>query len=111
MKNKKLFEQIRQSAAHHRKIDAGQAVIIGHRTSRKWPLCLTCGKEVDAVEMRDVSNNGAELWAQCHGKEDFYKVRFPFRIDGDVMEDERANWYVQRAMHDFCPFNPTDVPR
>lgn len=104
MKQKRFEDQIRESAALHK-----GAVILGQRTNRSWPVCGTCRYEVEAVELKDMTATSCELWARCHGKEDHCKVRFPFRIEGDPLEDERANWAIKRAMADYTPFTTTDV--
>lgn len=109
MREIKFIEQVREAADVNRIWTPDS--IEGLRTSRNWPLCLTCGREVEAVDLRNVNSLGVELWASCSHRgekeppeEDYYKVVFPFRIDGDVLEDERANTFLKRAMHDFCPF-------
>lgn len=107
MKTKGFIEQVRQAAKLNRELVLPE----GYRTQRSWPLCLTCGREVSAVELKNVNSTSVEIWARCHGKEDYYKVVFPYRVDGDPLEDERANWAIKRALHDFCPFNPADVPK
>jgi hypothetical protein len=106
MRSKSFLQQAKQARAVN-----GIYLPPGMRTSRKWPLCLTCGREVEAVEMKDCNQHSVELWARCHGAEDFYRVEFGFRVEGDPMEDERANWAVAAAMRDFCPFDPNKVPK
>lgn len=110
MREKKFIDQIRE-AKRHNELWVPQDQLLDIRTSRNWPLCLTCGREVDASEVKNVNQWGFELWAQCSHRgeknppeEDYYRVVFPFRIDGDVMANEIANTYLRRAMHDFCPF-------
>jgi len=110
MKTKQFSDQIRECAKLNRDI----ILPTGQRTYRTWPLCLTCFKEVDACELKNVNDISCEILAKCsHGTdkvyEDYYKVLFPFRCDGDPLEDERANWAIKRAMHDFCPFNPSHM--
>lgn len=110
MREKGFIEQVRQSAREN-KLWTPDGDITNMRTQRSWPLCLTCGREVEAAELKNVSQVSCEIWARCSHRgtkepaaEDWYKVRFPFRIDGDPLEDERANISIKRAMHDFCPF-------
>lgn len=115
MREKKFIDQV-QEAAHENRIwmpptDGGIEDLRHLRTSRNWPLCLTCGREVEAVDLKNVNATSFEVWASCSHKghknppdEDYYRVVFPFRIEGDVMADERANTFLKRAMHDFCPF-------
>lgn len=106
MRDKKFLEQARQA-----RIVNGIALPPGMRTSRKWPLCITCGREVEAVELKNWNSKSVELWARCHGAEDYYTVSFPFRIEGDPLEDERANMNVASAMRDFAPFDVNKVPK
>jgi hypothetical protein len=101
MDSKKLLEAVRQSAHQNR-------IWTPHRqTHRSWPLCLTCGREVEAVELKHVNAHGCELWAKCHGAEDFYKITFPYRVDGDPMADQTCNDNIRAAMLAFTPFDPT----
>ena len=106
MRSRGFIEQVRQAA------DVNRIWLPpGSRTSRNWPLCLTCGREVEAAELKNVNQISCEIWARCHGQEDHYTVKFPFRIEGDPLEDERANWAIGRAMGDFTPFDPTVPPK
>lgn len=107
MKSKGFTEQLRKSAKLNRSI----VLPSGQRTNRTWPLCMTCFKEVSACELRDVSPTGCEIWARCdHGTgtdhEDYHRVKFPARTDGDPLADDRNNWQLKRAMHDACFFEP-----
>ncbi len=111
MKEISLGEQIRISA----KINRDLVLPLGERTNRTWPLCGTCFKEVCAVELANVNDTSCDLIARCDHQvpngpmfEDSFKVKFEARLDGaDPMTDERANWSLKRAMHDFSPFQPT----
>lgn len=110
MRNKEFLEQVQQ-ANRVNKLWTPHDSLLDLRTSRNWPLCLTCGREVEAVDLKNVNQLGFEIWASCSHRgeksqpaEDYYKVSFPFRIDGDVLSDKRANTFLKRAMHDFCPF-------
>lgn len=104
-----LGEQIVQAA----RVNRGIVLPSGQRTTRKWPICLTCLGEVDAVEMRNINTKSVEIVAKCSHKsseenpkmfEDSIKVLFPVRLEGDPFRNERNNWQFQRALHDFCPF-------
>ena len=59
------------------------------------------------MELKNANNWSVELWARCHGQEDFYTVKFPFRIEGDPLQDERANDNIRIALNAFTPFDPT----
>ncbi len=109
MREVKFIEQV-QEAAHQNRIWTPDGVD-NLRTFRSWPLCLTCGREVDAVDLKNVNSHSIDIWASCSHRgeknppdEDWYKVVFPFRVEGDPLSDERANTFLKRAMHDFCPF-------
>lgn len=113
MRDVKFIEQVRE-AAHQNRIWTPKDPLRDLRTNRNWPLCLTCGREVEAVDLRNLNATSVEIWAQCSHRgekeppaEDYYRVVFPFRIEGDPMEDERYNSIVKRAMGDFCPFPRT----
>lgn len=67
---------------------------------------------MEAVELKNANNHSIELWARCHGAEDYYRVEFPYRLDnGDPMEDQNINDHIQIAMKSFCPFDPYKVLR
>lgn len=104
MKRVAFLDQVRQSAANNR----GLILSDGSRTSRNWPLCATCLKDVEAAELKDFNNDSCEIHVRCHGSECFKRVVFPFRLEGNPMEDERANWALQRAMGDFVAFDPRE---
>lgn len=110
MRSKNFIDAVRQSAAVNRDWQPHDGVT-DLRTSRTWPLCLTCGREVDHVEVKNVNNWGFELWASCSHREtkdppaeDYMRIKFPFRIEGDVMADDRANIILGAAMRAFTPF-------
>lgn len=101
--HRKLIEEISKSAHRER----GLWLPEGQRTSRTMPVCMTCGTEVEAVELKNCNAWSVELWARCHGQEDFYTVKFPFRMEGNPLEDERANANIKLAINSFMPFDPT----
>jgi hypothetical protein len=110
MREVKFFDRV-QEANRLNKVWLPDDPLEDARTTRNWPLCLTCGREVEAVDLRNVSAGSVEIWASCSHRdklsrpaEDYYRVVFPFRIDGDVLADGTANDFLKRAMHDFCPF-------
>src|SRR5688572_20406654 len=110
MREVKFIDQVRE-AAHQNRIWTPKDPLRDLRTSRNWPLCLTCGREVEAVDLKNVNATSMEIWASCSHRgemeppaEDYYRVVFPFRIEGDVLSDERTNTFLNAAMRDFCPF-------
>ena len=109
MRTVRFEEIIRQAAANERRMQDEMWFPEGTRTQRSWPVCMTCRQECDAAELKNFCMTSVEIWAKHHGKEDFYKVFFPFRIDGDPVEDDRANWALKRAMHDGVFFDPKEI--
>ena len=99
MRNKKLIEQVREKAWENR------GGIFVPRTEgdirTNWPVCQTCLRDVEAVEMKNYNSFGVELWARCHGKEDYYKVVYPFRME----DDGQIEYQIQVAMRAFRPFD------
>lgn len=73
-----------------------------------FPRCLTCLREVEATELKNFNRHSVELWARCHGKEDFYKVEFPFDIGGWDMESEQVQDNIRAAMRTTF-FNPRNT--
>lgn len=99
-RNQRFIDASRKRAQLNRKL------LVPDATRDNWPVCLTCGQPVDATELKNVNAFSCELWAKHHGAEDWHRVDFPFRIEGDPLEDDRANWAIQRAMKDACFFDP-----
>lgn len=104
------FIDLQREKAGLRRRAGGTLIVPGGQQVENWPLCLTCGRPVDSAELKDVNRHSATIWASHHGQEDYYKVTFPFRIEGDPLDDERANLVIQRAMRDGTFFDPT-VPK
>jgi hypothetical protein len=122
MKSRSWVDDIRQRAYEERT----RVIVPGQRTSRNWPLCLTCGRDVDAAGIRDLNRLSVEIWAKCKhlskdasdveyemakSFEDYYKVNFPFRLEEDPVKDERVQGIIQRAMGDATFFDPTRPPK
>ena len=117
MKSKKFMTQIRQAAEVNRII-----LPEGTRTQRTWPLCGTCFREVDSVELVEVTHTSCVVLSKCYHLgptspvpegmrpyEDYYRVFFPFRINGDPLADGDTGWAIKRCLHDHVPFNPTET--
>ncbi len=104
LKDKKLINAIQQKAWNTR----NQAGLYMPRTAgdhqTNWPVCQTCRRDVEAVEMKNANTKGVEIWARCHGKEDWYTVTYPFPIEGDFNKDEGAMDNIRAAMRAFTPF-------
>ncbi len=109
MKEISLEQSIRRSADVNRRL----VLPTGERTQRTWPLCLTCGREVEAAEIKNVNTKGCEIWARCHGKEDFYKVTWKVpvaAVGADILDDVNVGWSIRRAMSDGVFFDPHHIP-
>ncbi len=79
---------------------------------RNWPICSTCGHDVDAAEIKNVNSKGCDLWAACHGSQDAVKVEWnvPIRdVSVDSIEDKNIGWCVNRAIRDWRPFDPAHM--
>ncbi len=84
----------------------------GQRTQRTWPLCLTCGREVEAAEIKNVNSKSCEIWARCHGKEDYYRVTWQVPVNStqdDILEDVNVGWAIRRAIADGTFFDPIHI--
>jgi hypothetical protein len=107
MKKQSLEETIKRGArARHGLIVPGQA------TKRNWPLCMTCGRDVEATELKNINSKSCEIWARCHGAEDYIRIEWdvPVRdVSVDPMEDKNNGWAVRRAMGDWVPFDPHHI--
>lgn len=100
MRTIKFLDHARQRAQLNRGV-------LSPHVRANWPICMTCGREVDAVDLKNINRTSVEIWARHHGAEDFYRVEFPFPLDGDPLDDDRNNWALQRAMKDGSFFDPT----
>ncbi len=104
--NKKLLDAVRQTAwdrTHGLYVPRTEGDV---RTN--WPRCMTCGQDVEAVELKNRNTEGVELWARCHGSEDWYTVKFPYSIpETDASGEKVVNDHVRMAMRAFTPFNPS----
>lgn len=76
-----------------------------------WPVCQLCGRAVEATELKNEGSNSVEVWARCHGKEDFCKVEFPFSLDGSIEADGKLAWAVGRVFKDWMPFDLSHVEK
>ncbi len=102
--NKKLMNAVRQAAFNKRNHAGLYLPRAQGDVAANWPTCGTCHRDVEAVEMKNANTNGVEIWARCHGKEDWYTVTYPFPIEGDFNKDEGAMDNIRAAMRAFMPF-------
>jgi len=106
VKSKKVMNEVRRAAYERRN---GLFVRRGMNDIRSnFPLCQTCRREVEAVELRNFNRYSVELWARCHGKEDWYLVKFPWDIGGYDPESEVVSDHIRMAMTAFTPFSPRE---
>lgn len=99
IRDPKLLDAVRQKAWNTHNGIYRPRVAGDHRSN--WPTCGLCGRDVEAVELKNQNSFGVEIWARCHGKEDWYTVKYPFRIEGD---DEKVQDQIRIAMRAFTPF-------
>lgn len=110
IRDKKLLDTIQQKAWNTK----NQAGLYVPRTEGdvacNWPTCGTCRQDVEAVELKNRNTKGVELWARCHGKEDWYTITFPYSIpEDDGSENKDFNDHVRMAMRAFTPFQTSIV--
>jgi len=104
IRDKKLIQEV-QRMAHDRRT----GLYIPRRLNdvrRAWPVCQTCRRDVEAFEFKNWNAEGVELWARCHGKEDWYTIKYPYRITEGV-EGPVINEHTRMAIRAFRPFEPT----
>ena len=82
VRDRKLIQEVRRSAWDRRE---GLYVPRNPNDAKSnWPVCQTCFRDVEAFELKNWNASGVELWARCHGKEDWYTIKYPYRIaEGD----------------------------
>lgn len=102
--DKKLMDAIRQKAFNKRNHAGLYLPRTAGDVETNWPTCGTCRRDVEAVELKNANSTSVELWARCHGKEDWYKILFPYHVSGDFNKDEGAMDQVRMAMRTFTPF-------
>ncbi len=102
-KFKKLIEATRKRAfEQHNGVYVPK--VEGDRKTN-WPVCLTCHRDVDSVNVESVGHHTVDIRATCHGEESVIKIEFPFRITNITDED---TWYhVQTAINTAIFFDPS----
>ncbi len=117
MRERNFADHLQDAARRARNEIGGIITPKGTRTTRNWPLCNTCLREVDACEIKDVSSKGCVIWARCHGAEDYYRVKWDIPMkdqSADPLEDENVGWAIKRAMTDagfFVPGHEFDLAK
>jgi hypothetical protein len=100
---KKLMQQVRQRAyEQHNGIYVPK--VEGDRKTN-WPVCMTCHRDVDSVNVEDISTNVVTVRARCHGQESVIKMEFPYAIV--QREDKETWWHVMSAINNSVFFDPS----
>jgi hypothetical protein len=101
--NKKLIEQVRTRAfEQHNGLYVPR--VEGDRKTN-WPVCMTCNRDVDSVNVEDISKNVVTIRAKCHDKEAVIKMEFPFQIT--QRRDDDTWYHVMTAINNAVFFDPS----
>ena len=99
---KKFIPQVRQRAYEQRN---GLYVprVEGDVKRATWPVCMTCRRDVDSVNVEDISTNVVTIRAKCHDKESVIKMEFPFSI---IRREDKETWeHVMTAINNAVFFD------
>lgn len=101
---KKLIPQLRKRAFENRK-----GIYVpryeGDIKRASWPVCLTCKRDVESVNVEDVSKNIVTIRATCHGKEAVIRLEFPYQI---LKRTDSETWpHVMNAINSSTFFDPS----
>lgn len=93
-------------------IYAPEGYIGGAHSKWTFPTCMTCLRDVDAVEVKDVSRTRFEFWAKCHNAEDFASFDIPADVaeapDVPDAEGYTPKWqFIRQVTKGICFFDPT----
>jgi hypothetical protein len=102
-KLKKLIQQTRQRAfEQHNGLYVPRTY--GDRKTN-WPVCMTCHRDVDSVNVEDVGHHTVTIRAKCHGAEAVIKIEFPFEI---TRREDKETWHhVMTAINAATFFDPS----
>ncbi len=101
--SKKLIQQVRQRAfEQHNGLYVPR--VEGDKKTN-WPVCMTCHRDVDSVNVEDIGNHTVTIRAKCHDKEAVIKLEFPFRIT--QRRDDETWFHVQTAINNASFFDPS----
>lgn len=103
VQKKKLIQQVRQRSFEQR----NGLYVPRHEGDRKtsWPVCMTCHRDVDSVNVEDISTNVVTVRATCHGKEAVVKLEFPYGI---IRRHDKDTWpHVMTAINNSTFFDPS----
>jgi hypothetical protein len=101
---KKFIPQVRQRAYENRN---GVYVprVEGDVKRASWPVCLTCKRDVDSVNVEDIGKNRVTIRATCHGKEAVVVMEFPYQI---LKRKDKDTWpHVMSAINNAVWFDPS----
>jgi hypothetical protein len=100
---KKLIQQVRRRAYEQRNGLYVPRTEGDQKTT--WPVCMTCHRDVDSVNVEDIGHNVVTIRARCHDKEAVMKLEFPFRIT--QREDSETWHHVMTAINSSTFFDPS----
>lgn len=70
-----------------------------------WPVCQTCKRDVDSVNVEDIGTNRVTVRATCHGQEAVVVMEFPFQI---LKRHDKDTWpHVMTAINNSTFFEPS----
>ncbi len=110
MKEKSLEQIIIESAKRRNKATGG--VIVPGGQVRNWPVCMTCGREVDSCELKNVNSKSCEIVAKHHEAEDSIRITWDIPVrdaSKNPLDDVNNGWAIKTAMRDWGPFDPTHI--
>jgi hypothetical protein len=104
IQKKKLIPQVRQRARENR----NGIYVPRHEGDIKrasWPVCMTCHRDVDSVNVEDIHTNVVVVRATCHGQEAVVKMEFPYGI---IRRHDKDTWpHVMTAINNSTFFDPS----
>lgn len=104
LNNKKLIQQIRMRS-HENRNGIYVPRVEGDRKRASWPVCMTCHRDVDSVNVEDISKNIVTIRATCHGQEAVVKMEFPYGI---IRRKDKDIWpHVMTAINNSVFFDPS----
>lgn len=100
---KKFMRQVRQRAHEYRNGIYVPRVEGDRKTN--WPVCMTCRRDVESVNVEDIGKDRVTIRATCHGKEAVVVMEFPYQI---LKRKDAETWHhVQSAINNAVWFDPS----
>ena len=105
-KQKKLEKAIRERAFENRN---GLYVprVEGDTKKSTWPICGTCHRDVDRVNIEGYTDDSVDIRVWCHGEECTIHMKFPYKMTSK--DDEGAWRQIHTAINNAVWFNPGDM--